>query len=706
MERGSKLTYNHSVLFPEDEVAMKSILCSLMLLLMLSPALAQSAKPAEQPLQSLPYTPSLDIAAMDTTANACVDFYQYSCGGWMKNNPIPGDQASWSVYGKMANENEQFLWGILEDSVKPSAKRTASQQKIGDYFAACMDVDAIEKAGISPLLPTLDEIAGLKSANDIPPFLAREHLRTISTRSTMFAFSSGQDFADAEKVIAFAYAGGLGMPDRDYYVKTDTKSEELRKKYLEHVQRIFKLLGDAPQKAAQEAQIVMSIETELAKASLTRVEKRDPHNLDHRMTRDQVQKLTPDFNWMIYLNTSGAGTVKEMNITEPKFFEQLNAELKSRSLDDWKTYLRWHATEAKAPYLSSKFVDEDFNFNRKVLRGVLEQQPRWKKCVQWVDRDLGEALGQEFVRRTFTPEMKQKTLLMTKQVEEAMDEDINVLPWMSPETKKQALAKLHGIRNKIGYPDKWRDYGALEVRSTNFYGNVERAMAFESKRQLAKIGKPLDRGEWQMTPPTVNAYYDAQMNDINFPAGVLQPPLFDPTMDDAPNYGNTGATIGHELTHGFDDEGRQYDAKGNLHDWWTEQDAEKFNDRVQCVKGQYKEYVVVDDIHINSDLTAGEDVADLGGTILAYMAWRKETEGKRLESIQGFTPDQRFFVGMAQWVCNNERPENLRLRAATDPHSPGKYRINGVVSNMPEFQKAFSCQQAQPMVRQKVCRVW
>jgi endothelin-converting enzyme/putative endopeptidase len=424
------------------------------------------------------------------------------------------------------------------------------------------------------------------------------------------------------------------------------------------------------------------------------------------MTRAELQKLTPDFDWTAYLKASGAAEVQELNVTEPKFFERLNAELKAHSLADWKTYLRWHTARAKSPYLSQKFVDEDFEFNRKTLRGVTEQLPRWRKCVQWVDRDLGEALGQEFVRRTFTPDTKKKALLMTQQIEQAMDEDIQSLPWMSPETKRQALAKLHGIRNKIGYPDKWRDYSSIDIRRPDFYGNVVRSLTFESRRQLAKIGKPLDRSEWGMTPPTVNAYYDPQMNDINFPAGVLQPPLYDPRMDDAPNYGNTGATIGHELTHGFDDEGRQFDVRGNLHDWWTGQDAEQFNSRVQCIKDQYKQYVVVDDIHINSDLTAGEDVADLGGTLLAYMAWKKETEGKRLQPSQGFTPDQRFFIGMAQWVCNNERPENLRLRAATDPHSPGEYRINGVVSNMPEFQKAFGCKPGQPMVREKACRVW
>jgi putative endopeptidase len=680
---------------------MKKLLCSLFLLFSLTPALV--AQKTQTPLQSLPYTPSLDMNAMDKGIDPCVNFYQYTCGGWVKKNPIPADQASWSVYGKMGNENEQFLWGILEDSARVGVKRNAVQQKIGDYFAACMDTGAIEKSGVSPLKPALDAIAALRSISEIPPFLASEHLRSSNT---MFFFSSSQDFADAEKVIAFAFAGGLGMPDRDYYVKTDAKSEELRKKYVEHVQRVFELLGDDSKQAVQEAQTVMSIETELSKASLTRVEKRNPYNLDHKMTRAELQKLTPNFDWTAYLNASGTAEVKELNVTEPKFFERLNAELKTRGLADWKTYLRWHAARAKSPYLSQKFVDEDFEFNRKTLRGVTEQQPRWRKCVQWVDRDLGEALGQEFVRRTFTRETKKKTLLMTQQIEQAMDEDIQSLPWMSPETKRQALAKLHGIRNKIGYPDKWRDYSSVDIQRSDFFGNVVRSLTFESKRQLMKIGKPLDRNEWGMTPPTVNAYYDPQMNDINFPAGVLQPPLYDPKMDDAPNYGNTGATIGHELTHGFDDEGRQFDARGNLHDWWTADDAEQFNSRVQCIKDQYKQYVVVDDIHINSELTAGEDVADLGGTLLAYVAWKKETEGKPLMPIQGFPPDQRFFIGMAQWVCNNERPENLRLRATTDPHSPGEYRINGVVSNMPEFQKAFGCKSGQPMVREKACRVW
>lgn len=662
----------------------------------------------ERPLQQLPYTPSLDLNSMDKAADPCVDFYQYVCGGWKKNNPIPPDEASWSVYGKLEDENAQFLWGILEDAANPTATRDAVQQKIGDYFAACMDTTAVEKAAIAPIKPMLDEIAALNSVGDVPPFLARAHRQSSGYHggSMMFFFTSDQDFGDATKVIAFALAGGLGLPDRDYYLKTDPKSVELRQKYLAHVERMFTLLGDKPQAAAREARMVMDIETALAKTSLTRVQKRDPYNLYHKMKVADLQKLTPDFNWKSYMDASGVGEVTELNVTEPEFFKALDQELKSRPLADWKTYLRWHAVRAKAPYLSSPFVDANFDFYSRTLRGVTEQQPRWKKCVAWVDRDLGEALGQEFVRRTFTPETKAKTQRMTQQVEQAMEEDIKNLPWMGEETKKQALEKLHGIRNKIGYPDKWRDYSSVEVKRNDFFGNVERSARFESHRQLAKIGKPLDRGEWGMTPPTVNAYYNPQMNDINFPAGVLQPPLYDPKLDDAPNYGNTGATIGHELTHGFDDEGRQFDASGNLHDWWTKQDAAAFNQRVQCVKDQYKQYVVVDEIHINSDLTAGEDVADLGGTLLGYIAWKKEVEGKSLTDAQGFTPDQRFFIGMGQWACENDRPENLRVHAATDPHSPGKYRINGVVSNMPEFQKAFNCKPGQPMVRQDACRVW
>jgi endothelin-converting enzyme/putative endopeptidase len=664
-----------------------------------------ASKPEDKPVTTLPYTPSLDVPSMDLTADPCVDFYQYTCGGWMTHNPIPGDQAAWSVYGKLAQDNQRFLWGVLDDLAKKTSGRTAPQQKIGDYFAACMDETAIEKLGAKPLKPLLDEIAAIKNKKQLAALLGREHL-TQATGGLLFDFGSDQDFADSSQVIAFAAAGGLGLPDRDYYTKDDAKSGEIRTKYLAHVAKMLQLLGDKPEIAEKEAASIMQIETALARASLTRVEQRDPHNLFHKMDLKGVQALTPDFDWDTYLKTVGIAGVNTFNVTEPKFYQEVAKQIESNSLADLKTYLRWHIASANAPYLSKNFVEENFDFFSHTLRGVKEIQPRWKRCVRLVDRQLGEALGQEFVNRAFGEATKKSTLTLTKQIEQAMEEDINQLTWMGPETKKQALEKLHSVVNKIGYPDKWRDYSSVEVKRNDFLGNVHRGTTFEAKRQLAKIGKPLDRGEWGMTPPTVNAYYNGQMNDINFPAGVLQPPLYDPKMDDAPNYGNTGGTIGHELTHGFDDEGRQFDAKGNLRDWWTKEDGAEFEKRAQCIVDQYATYTIVDDIKINSKLTEGEDVADLGGLVLAYMAWKSATKDQHLEPRDGFTPDQRFFIGYAQWACENQRPENQRANAITDPHSPGKYRVNGLMVNMPEFQEAFKCKAGTPMVRENRCRVW
>jgi putative endopeptidase len=659
----------------------------------------------DRPLTSLPYTPSLDVHFIDRSVNPCVDFYKFACGNWIRQNPIPADQSRWDVYAKLTTDNQKYLWGILEEASKPSPGRSANQQKIGDYFGACMDETAVEKAGAAPLRPEMDAIVGLKQISALPPLLARLHLESGQI-SPIFGFGSSQDYADSSRVIAFATAGGLGLPDRDYYVKTDAKSQETRAKYVEHVAKMFTLLGDTAARANAEAQTVMAIETALAKASLTRVEQREPHNLFHKLTAAQLAALTPSFNWPAYWAASGMPAQAEVNVTEPKFFEEVERQLKARSLADWKAYLRWHLARDKAPYLSSAFVRASFDFYRKYLRGVAEMQPRWKRCVQYVDYDLGEALGQVFVQKTFDPSTKARALADTREIEKAMQTEIEQLTWMGPETKKQALAKLHAVVNKIGYPDKWRDYSSLNIVRGDFLGDRNRAAIFESKRQLDKIGKPVDRTEWQMTPPTVNAYYDPQMNDINFAAGVLEPPLFDPKMDDAPNYGNTGATIGHELTHGFDDEGRQFDAQGNLRDWWTKQDAAQFEKRAACVVDQYAQYTVVDDIKLNSKLTEGEDVADLGGTVLAYIAWKNATRGQTLKPVDGFSPDQRFFIGMAQWACGDERPESKRLNAITNPHSPLEYRIDGVVSNMPEFQKAFACKPGQPMVRAQACRVW
>ncbi len=665
-----------------------------------------ASRAAATPLASLPYSPVLDTTSMDTSAQPCEDFYQYVCGGWQKNNPIPPDQATWDVFAKMAQDNRRVLWGILDRLSTPADGRTVSQQKIGDAFAACTNESQVEALGARPMQPLLSLVDGMASKKDLPAVLAKLHLAT-GDDGLFFGFTSAQDYADSTRMIAFANAGGLGMPDRDYYLKTDAKTTALRDAYAAHVARMFALMGDGEADAAREAATVLSIETALAKASLSRVEQRDPQKLFHGVDARRLQAATPDFDWKPYLSTLGLAGNRRFNLTEPAFYRAFDVQLRTRPLADLKTYLRWHVAHVSAPFLSSAFVDENFGYYSKTLRGVPELAPRWQRCVALVDAQLGDALGQEFVKQTFSPELKAKTQHMTTQIEAAMESEIKGLDWMSPTTKVKALEKLHGIVNKIGYPDRWRDYAALEIRRDDLLGNVERGDAFEMHRELAKIGKPLDRGEWGMTPPTVNAYYDPQMNDINFPAGVLQPPLFDAKLDDAPNYGDTGGTIGHELTHGFDDEGRQFDATGNLRNWWTKKDAAAFEERTQCLVDQYGQYVVVDDIHINSKLTLGEDLADFGGLVLALIAYRTEQAANPPPALKdGFTPDQRFFIGMAQWACANTRPEDERVRAATDPHSPPKYRVNGLVANFKEFETAFQCKPGQPMAPVKRCRVW
>ena len=668
-------------------------------------AFAAAAQQPDAPITEFPYTPGLDVNAMDRSLDPCGDFYQYACGGWIKANPIPPDQATWEVYSKLNRDNQRFLWGILDQLSKAKAGRSAPQQKIGDYFGACMDEDAVEKLGARPLAPLLARIDGLKSKAQLPAVLGELHLAT-GDAGLFFGFGSNQDFENSDMVIAFAVAGGLGLPDRDYYLKDEPRYQEIRAKYLEHVARMLVLLGDAEPAAQAAAQRIMAMETALARASLTRVEQRDPDKLFHKVDYAKLRALTPAFDWPAYFKGLAFARKGDFNVTEPAFFQEMNARIEQESLADIKVYLRWHLAHATAPFLSKAFVNENFNFFSKTLRGVPELRPRWKRCVSLVDSQLGEALGQEFVRRTFGPELKARTLRMTRQIEQAMAEDIRSLAWMSDATKKNALEKLHALVNKIGYPDKWRDYGPVAIRPGDFYGNVMRAQLFESRRDLNKIGKPVDRSEWFMTPPSVNAYYNPQANDINFAAGILQPPLFDPKMDDAPNYGNTGGTIGHELTHGFDDEGRKYDAKGNLRDWWTPADAAAYEERAKCVADQFSQYTIVDDMKINGQLTNGEDIADLGGLILAWRAWKTETKDKKLEPIEGLAPEQRFFVGNAQWACGSERPESLRVKALTDPHSPNRYRVNGLMANMPEFAAAFSCKPGQPMSPEKRCRVW
>jgi endothelin-converting enzyme/putative endopeptidase len=547
----------------------------------LQPASANSvsSKPAESPLQALPYTPSLDLPSMDRSGDPCMDFYQYSCGGWMKSNPIPPDQARWSVYSKLENDNLQFLWGILDDLSKPTVQRTPAQQKIGDYFGSCMDTAAIEKRGANPIRAILRQIAEMKSKAEFARWLATEHLEGAHG-GLLFNFGADQDYGDATQVIAFAMGGGLGLPDRDYYLSPEARPVEQRGMYMKHVAKMLVLSGEPEAQAEKDAATVMRIETALAKATLSRVDERDPYKLYHKMTPAKLEELAPGFDWKVYLERTGLGGVQSLNVTEPEFFQAVEVQLQSESLDSWKVYFRWHVVNGAAQYLSSPFVEEDFVFNRKYLRGIAEQPPRWKRCVGEVDHVLGEALGQEFVSRTFLPKTKQETLRMTELIENAMAQEINGLDWMSPKTKKEALIKLNGIGNKVGYPDKWRDYSAVQIKANDYFGNFQNASSFEVHRDLNKIGKPVDKDEWGMTPPTVNAYYNPQMNDINFPAGVLQSPLYDPKLDDAPNYGNTGSTIGHELTHGFDDEGRQFDAAGNLRDWWTPEDAKKFDEKI------------------------------------------------------------------------------------------------------------------------------
>ena len=661
----------------------------------------------DTPLATLPYTPGLDPTFMDKTVDPCVDFYAYACGGWQRQNPIPPDQSNWGVYGKLQDQIQRHLWGLLQTASDPSSARSPVQAQIGDYFAACMDEARIESLGSKPLEPALAALAKVKDRHGLAAWLAEQH-SAGTTDELLFAFGSQQDALDATQFIAAAWAGGLGLPDRADYLDQDPKSKELREKYREHVVRTLQLLGDDAATARKTRDLAMDIETALAKATLTRVERRDPYKVFHRLQLAELEKLAPAFDWKTYLAGMGIPGTTTLNASQPGFLKAMSAELKRRPLADWKRYLRWHLVNSQAPYLSRPFVDEDFAFNHRVLQGTEALAPRWKRCVRWVDRDLGEALGQVFVQKNFSPELKRKTLQMVQQIEREMEADIRTLDWMSPATKQRALEKSAAMANKIGYPDPWRDYSSIRLARDDFQGNVARSAQFETARQLGRIGKPIDRGEWDITPQTVNAYYNASMNDMNFPAAVLLPPLYDPKMDAAPGYGNTGGTIGHELTHGFDDEGRQYDAKGNLKDWWTKEDGAEFSRRASCISGQYSSYIAVDDVHVNGKLTLGEDVADLGGLILAYRAWRGATANQRLMPIDGLTPDQRFFVGNAQWACANIRPEAMRLRARINPHSPPKYRVNGLVVNMPEFGQAFSCKLGAAMTKppEKVCKVW
>jgi putative endopeptidase len=559
-------------------------------MLVIAAALLLTVAGTEHPLAELPYTPGLDPSAMDRRVDPCVDFYAFACGGWKRQNAIPPDQASWSVYAKTATENQQFLWGLLETARQPSAARSSAEQKVGDHFAACMDERAVERAGAEPLRADLGAVDALRNKQELARLVGRLH-RTAG-EEMLFGLSSDQSYEDSEQVVTWIGAGGLGLPDRDLYLADDARSAELRAAYQAHVEDQLKRSGLGARAAAEGAQVVMRIETALARASLTRVERRDPKRLWHRTSAQELARATPSFRWGDYFAAVGAPMATWVNVAEPAFLAELERLLVAEPLQAWKTYLRWHLVQGWAPYLSSPFQQAHFDFYEARLRGTKALAPRWKRCVGWVDRDLGEALGQVFVARVFPPAVKGDVERMVKLVQEAMDRRIDALEWMATATRVAAHEKLATMRNKIGYPDRWRDYSALVVKRGDFAGNVARAEAFETRRQLARIGKPLDRGEWGMTPPTVNASYNPSMNDMNFPAGVLLPPLWDPRIDLAPGYGNTGGTVGHELIHGFDDEGRQFDARGNLRDWWTEADGRQFEERARCVSDQFAQYLV------------------------------------------------------------------------------------------------------------------
>lgn len=688
------------------EIPVRNVALALFAVLLLAGSAASRAGEAG-PLAELPYTPGLDPSAMDRDTDPCEDFFTYSCGGWIANNPIPPDQSSWNVYRKLADDNLRYLWGLLEAAAEPVAGRAASQQKIGDYFAACMDTARLEQLGARPLRPELDAIAALRSRTGIAPLVARLHAGG-GNGDALFAYTSLPDFDDSGRVIGTLFSGGLGLPDRDYYLSDSAKMRETRRRYREHIAGMLQLLGESRGRARSEARRILAIETRLAAATLTRVEQRDATNLNHPMSPQDLARRAPGFDWDAYFRLRPVADDTRINVTEPAFMAAVADLAGNAPLSQLRAYLRWSHLRGHAALLSGAFVDEDFAFNRKYLLGVQQQKPRWKTCVANVDTDLGEALGRVFVERTFSGQTRTQALAMVETIQQVMGERLAELPWMSPATRAEASAKLASMRNKIGHPERWRDYGPVDVRRDDYFGNRRRAAAFEEARQLAKVGKPVDKDEWFMTPQTVNAYYDPQLNDMNFTAAVLQPPLFDPAIDPAPSWGNTGSTIGHELIHGFDDSGRHFDARGNLRDWWTGDDGRRFEERSECLVRQYGQYIIVDDIRLNSRLTLGEDIADLGGTMLAYLGWKAASAGRPGDSRDGLTPEQRFFVGFAQWACGHMSDEEARVRALTGVHSPLRYRINGVVVNLPEFAEAFQCRAGQAMVREAagVCRIW
>ena len=659
---------------------------------------------ADNPQQSV--VAGFDFSSIDRSANACQDFNRFANGGWIDRNPIPAAYSRWGRFELLDESNVNVLHEILDGLSAKKKFANANEQKIADFYGSCMDEQTIEAEGIKPLEPELQRIAKISDLLSLEDEIAFLHAHRVPA---VFGFGASQDSKDSTTIIAQLVQGGLGLPDRDYYTSDDAKSKATRDEYQMHVTRTFELLGDAPDQAAKEAATVMKIETKLAESSSTRIQRRSPEGNYHPMTKGMLIELTPDFDWGRYFRNINLPEVGKVNVGQPDFFKSADKILKDTPVDDWKSYLRWHVVNAASNTLSSKFVQESFNFNGKYLQGTTEMLPRWRRCVTSTDRALGEALGQLYVAKTFTPAAKERARTMVANLIAALREDLTTLSWMSNDTRQKAIAKLEAYVRKIGYPDKWRDYEALHVNRGAYYNNAVLAGEFDFRRNLSKIGKPVDRTEWGMTPPTVNAYYNPQFNEIVFPAGILQPPFYDPKADDAFNYGGIGAVIGHEMTHGFDDSGAKYDANGNLVMWWTPDDFKKFTDRTNCVVKQFDSFEVEPGLHQKGQLVVGESVADLGGLTVAYAAYQKSLQGKpRPKDINGFTPEQRFFLGWAQVWAQNIRPEAARLRVATDPHPLGKFRVNGPLSNMPQFAAAYQCKSGDAMVRppDQRCQIW
>jgi putative endopeptidase len=672
-----------------------------------APAAPDTSKPAPPVAVK-----SFDLTAIDKTADPCTDFYQYACGNWIKSNPIPADQVRWARSFSLVQErNRYLLWEELDAAAK--SPKTPLEKQFGDYFAACMNTGLIEKEGLKPLEPAFKQIAALKDTHKLATLMGE--LEAEGSTAPLFNFGVEQDDKDSSKQIAGVFQGGLSLPDRDYYIVDNARFQEIRKQYVEHVTKMFTLAGDTPEQAAKEAVAVMEIETALAKASTSRTDLRDPANRYHIYTVADFQKLTPDFDYSVYFTDVKVRPFETLNVATPDFFKELNALIAKEPVEAWKSYFRWHTLHGAATNLPRAFFDENFAFFGKTLAGQKEPTPRWKQCSSMTDRALGEAVGQDWVKKNFPPASKASMDKLVASLEKSLGDDIKTLPWMTDATKKAAEEKLGMIRNKIGYPEKWRDYTALKVKRDDLIGNLERNAVFERNYELDKLGKPVDEKEWGMTPPTVNAYYNPSMNDINFPAGILQPPFFDASIDPAVNFGGIGVVIGHEMTHGFDDEGSQYDGKGNLREWQTPADRKAFTERTGCEVAEYGNFEAAPakgdalQVKLNGKLTLGENTADNGGLRIAYMALLDTlaSQGKSIdEKIDGYTEAQRYFLGFAQVWCQNQTEKAARQAALVDPHSPGRWRVNGSVQNFGEFGKAFGCTKGQPMYPEKSCRVW